>query len=164
MSTACYIGLGSNLENPLQQLQNAISHLRAQSTISELQTSALYRSKAVGPGEQNDYLNAVALFKTTLDAHALLSLLQAIETKQGRVRLERWGARTLDLDMLLYGDQCINTATLTVPHPRMKERNFVLQPLLDLNPTLVLPDGTALKGLALTAGNDGLQVQEQHWI
>lgn len=107
--------------------------------------SQLYRSTAVGPGKQPDYVNAVAQLETSLTPHQLLKNLQNIESAQGRSRGSvRWMPRTLDLDLLLFGNMVINTETLTVPHPRLQDRNFVLFPLHDLAPKLRFPDGTTL--------------------
>jgi len=143
-----YIALGSNLENPREQLEHALRALHNLEHSTLLRCSSAYRSTAVGPGDQPDYLNAVAILETTLAAHGLLSELQAIESAQGRTRNERWGPRTLDLDLLLYGDDTIDTPTLTVPHPRLHERDFVLYPLREISDTnLVLPDGRDLNSL-----------------
>lgn len=143
----CFIGVGSNLDNPAQQVETAVAALKNTSQVQFTALSPLYRSAAVGPGPQPDYINAVVELFTTLPATTLLHELQAIETRQGRVRTIRWGARNLDLDLLLYGNDTINSAELTVPHPRMITRNFVLYPLYDLAPELILPDGTALAAL-----------------
>lgn len=147
MSTA-YIALGSNLDNPSQQLQQAVTAMDAwpESTIEAI--SPVYRSKAVGPGVQADYLNAVLSLSTDLNPAELLERLQAQENVQGRVRTVRWGARTLDLDIVLWGAQRISTDTLTIPHPAMAERNFVLYPLADITePQTVLPCGDSLATL-----------------
>ncbi len=108
--------------------------------------SRLYGSKPHGPQDQPDYVNAVAKLETTLDVEALLNALQTIEKAHHRVRKEgeRWGARTLDLDILLYDNAIIETPRLSVPHPRLFERPFVLYPLLDIEPALVFPDGRTL--------------------
>lgn len=132
----CYIGLGSNLQQPGQQIQSAIAHLRALANCRFIQLSPLYGSTAVGPGTQPDYVNAVAAIDTSLTPEILLDALQAIEQQQGRQRNERWGARSLDLDILLYGDQQIQSPRLTVPHPRMWQREFVTRPLADIAPEL----------------------------
>lgn len=146
-----YIGLGSNLDDPAAQLQRALDALAAMPGTRVLSVSALYRNPAMqAPGArapQPDYLNAVAAIDTTLAPLALLDALQAIEAAQGRVRGERWSARTLDLDVLLYGNERIDTDRLQVPHPGLRERRFVLQPLADLAPSLVLPDGTRIADL-----------------
>jgi 2-amino-4-hydroxy-6-hydroxymethyldihydropteridine diphosphokinase len=104
-----------------------------------LSVSSLYRTAPVGPQDQPDYLNAVALLETAQAPHALLRQLQCIEQAQGRVRIQRWGARTLDLDLLLYDDLVLNTPDLQIPHPRMHERHFVLAPLLELAPGCCIP-------------------------
>jgi 2-amino-4-hydroxy-6-hydroxymethyldihydropteridine diphosphokinase len=143
--TTVYIGLGSNLQQPLTQLRRAVA---ATATLPHSRLDAVssaFRSRAVGPGTQPDYLNAVLRLDTDLPAAALLAALQAIEQNQGRVRTVRWGPRTLDLDILLYGEHSIDTPTLRVPHPAMHLRNFVLYPLAQIAGTnLVLPDGTEL--------------------
>ncbi len=155
-----YIGLGSNLEEPEVQLRRARQALEALPESRLLGFSRLYRSVPMGPQDQPDYINAVVLIDTRLEPHALLDALQAIETAQGRVRGRRWGERTLDLDILLYGDDQIATERLTVPHPGLAERNFVLYPLAELAPELVLPDGRALTTLLAACVDDGLQPLE----
>ena len=152
----CFIGLGSNLSNPEEQIRRALDALGKICDSTLAAVSPLYRNPAVGPGQQPDYLNAVAELYTTLDALTLLSQLQNIELAQGRVRTERWAARTLDLDLLLYGDACIDLPQLQIPHPRMRERNFVLYPLRDIAPDLVLPRGTSLRALLDCCPNAGL--------
>ncbi|MCV6588848.1 MAG: 2-amino-4-hydroxy-6-hydroxymethyldihydropteridine diphosphokinase [Marinobacterium sp.] len=144
MSTRCYIGLGSNLEEPLQQVLKALEELAQVPQSRLLESSSLYRSDPVGPPGQPDYINAVACLETGLEAHALLDQLQAIEQAHDRVRKIHWGPRTLDLDLLLYGDEQIQTERLTVPHAFMTQRNFVLWPLAEIAPTLALPDGQQL--------------------
>ncbi len=140
-----YIGLGSNLEEPLQQLRQALLAIAELPSSHLVHVSSAYRSAAVGPGEQPDYLNAAVQLRTSLDPDALLQKLQRIELAQGRVRTVRWGPRTLDLDILLYGDLRLTTPTLTIPHPGLARRNFVLYPLLEIcGPNLVLPDGADL--------------------
>ena len=142
---SAYIGLGSNLQNPARQLATAIAHLEKLQQSKLVAVSRLYRSAAVGPGSQPDYLNAVARLDTDLAPLPLLAALQQIERRQGRDRTVRWGPRTLDLDILLYGNRQIGTPELTVPHPSMSLRNFVLYPLMQLTgPELRLPDGTDL--------------------
>jgi 2-amino-4-hydroxy-6-hydroxymethyldihydropteridine diphosphokinase len=141
----CFISLGSNLNNPLQQVQTAAHSLAELPSTTLLNLSPWYQSAAIGPGVQQDYINGVAEIATTLEPLQLLSKLQAIENQQHRKRLERWGPRTLDLDLLMYGDQEINLPTLTVPHPCMLERNFVIYPLYDIAPDLRLLTGDYLK-------------------
>lgn len=143
-----YIGLGSNLAQPLTQLRAATRALAALPNTRLDGASAVYRSAAVGPGDQPDYLNAVLRLQTTLAPLALLDALQSIENHQGRVRDIRWGPRTLDLDLLLFGSEILVSARLTLPHPRLAERNFVLLPLADVTPAnFMLPDGRDLDTL-----------------
>lgn len=127
-----FIGLGSNLDEPLSQLKRAIAFLQQAKEVELLNISSFYISSPMGPQDQPDYINAVVELNTDLSAENLLDFLQAIENQQGRVRSERWGARTLDLDILLYGCEAINTERLVVPHYGISERNFVLYPLADL--------------------------------
>jgi 2-amino-4-hydroxy-6-hydroxymethyldihydropteridine diphosphokinase len=142
---AAYIGLGSNLQGPRRQLQAALRALEQLPASRVARVSGTYRSSAVGPGEQPDYLNAVVQLDTQLEPQTLLEKLQRIEQAQGRLREVRWGARSLDLDILLYGARIVETGTLTIPHPRMRTRNFVLYPLAEIcGLNLVLPDGTDL--------------------
>lgn len=139
-SVVAYIGLGSNLADPKGQIKAARIALSRLPETRELAFSALYRNPPVGPAGQPDYVNAVMAVETRLDAESLLAELQRIEAEQGRVRTgERWGARTLDLDLLLYGQRQITTPTLTVPHPGIAERAFVVYPLLELAPDLEIP-------------------------
>lgn len=135
-----YIGLGSNLDNPELQLDTALAALDDILDTSLVKYSSFYRSIPLGPGDQPDFINAVALLDTRLTAGQLLSQSQLIENRQGRVRDgQRWGPRILDLDILLYGDQVIDEPELTVPHPGIRYRNFVLMPLLELAPDLEIP-------------------------
>lgn len=141
-----FIGLGSNLENPRTQVKTALVELANLPDTRLMTHSRLYRSRAVGP-EQPDYINAVALLETQLAPLALLDQLQQLEQAHRRVRSEHWGPRTLDLDILLVGNEQIDNKRLTVPHPYLTQRNFVLYPLADIVPELVLPSGVALRDL-----------------
>ena len=146
--TVAYIAIGSNLASPLEQVNAAIQALGEipQSRIVAL--SSFYRTPPLGPQDQPDYLNAAVALETSLAPEALLDHTQRIELQQGRVRkAERWGPRTLDLDIMLFGDAVINTERLTVPHYDMKNRGFMLWPLLEIAPELVFPDGGSLKTL-----------------
>ena len=156
-----YIGLGSNLEQPLEQLRLAANAIKQLDQTNLVASSAIYQNPAVGPGEQPDYLNAVIAIDTDLAAQDLLLALQKIEQQQGRVRTEHWGPRTIDLDILLYGDQVITSESLSVPHSHMRERNFVLYPLHDIDKDLQLPDGTSLASLLNYCNNEGLTKIEQ---
>ena len=138
--THVYIGLGSNLDNPAAQISKAISRLENLPATDFIKCSTYYQSKPVGPQNQPDYVNAVAMLDTDLEALNLLDHLHAIEDQQGRVRgRERWGPRILDLDLLLYGDEQINKNRLIVPHPEMHKRDFVLYPLSEIAPDLEIP-------------------------
>lgn len=141
----CYIGLGSNLGGSEKTIQSALTALKNHPATSLLNSSSLYGSKPHGPQDQPDYVNAVAEIETDLKPHPLLDVLQEIENNHNRIRTEqRWGPRTLDLDLLLYGDKVIDTDRLTVPHPRIGDRSFVLYPLAEINPGLKFPDGQLL--------------------
>lgn len=141
-----YIGLGSNLAQPQQQLARAKAALAAIAQSTLVGFSSLYQTKAVGP-PQPDYLNAVAALRTHLAPLALLDALQSIEQAQLRERGLHWGPRTLDLDLLLYGNSVITHERLSVPHPYLEVRGFVLAPLHDLAPELVLPNGHRVASL-----------------
>ena len=153
----CYIALGSNLDDPFAQANQAITALKQLPDTHILAVSPFYRSKPLGPKDQNDYLNAVIKLSTNLLPIALLDELQAIEKSQGRVRKDnRWGARTLDLDILLYDDLIMDSDRLTIPHYHMKNREFVLYPLFDIAPDLILPDNDKLHELVVKCPLNGL--------
>lgn len=136
-----YIGLGSNLEAPERQVRRALAELAALDQTELEQASPLYWSAPLGPPGQPEFVNAAVRLRTRLEPLALLDALQSIELGHERVRGERWGPRTLDLDLLLYGNEQIDSDRLIVPHPRLHERRFVLRPLVDIEPDLRLPDG-----------------------
>jgi 2-amino-4-hydroxy-6-hydroxymethyldihydropteridine diphosphokinase len=153
-----YIGLGSNLDQPRQQLQAALTALAQLPASHLVQHSSLYGSDPLGPADQPRYVNAVAALDTELSPLELLDALQRIEQEQGRVRkAERWGPRTLDLDILLFGQQIIDQPRLQVPHYHMQARAFVLYPLAEIAPTLHLPDGRSLQQLLQACPATGLQ-------
>ncbi|MGK7897924.1 MAG: 2-amino-4-hydroxy-6-hydroxymethyldihydropteridine diphosphokinase [Xenococcus sp. (in: cyanobacteria)] len=135
MSNQCAIALGSNLGNSLATLEQSLKILDQTPGVSVVDVSSWYRTKPIGP-PQPDYLNGCAIIAVEQTPEELLVLLQAIEVQFGRNRSqeERWGARTLDLDIILYGDLIMNTRELTIPHPRMGERAFVLVPLAEIAP------------------------------
>ena len=147
MKHRAYIGVGSNLGDPICQIRQALEELKLLPQSQLLLTSSLYASKPMGPQDQPDYVNAVALIETSLDPIELLDALQQLEQDHQRVRDRRWGPRTLDLDILLYDQQCIDHPRLTVPHVGMHERNFVLYPLAEISPQLRLPNNTDLQTL-----------------
>lgn len=153
-----YIGLGSNLDGPSERLTRAVESLHGIPATSVADVSSFYHSKPVGPQDQPDFVNAVAALDTKLDAHELLGHLQSIENSQDRDRNgERWGPRTLDLDILLYGDQCIDTDDLKVPHPEMHRRGFVLLPLDEIAPQLAIPGIGSVADLLSRADTTDLQ-------
>ncbi len=153
-----YIGIGSNLNDPVQQVNQAITEL-AQITNSEmLKCSSLYRSMPMGPVNQADYINAVCALNTQLEPIALLDKLQGIEQQHGRVRSgERWGPRTLDLDILLFGEKIISSERLIIPHPGLDQRSFVLYPLYEIAPHLDVPGCGLLKTLIDGCDQTGLE-------
>lgn len=155
-----YIGLGSNLGDPAANLHSAIAQLAAAPGIELRGVSRFYASKPMGPQDQPDYVNAVACVQTNLSAHELLQALFAVERAHGRIRDAslRWGPRTLDLDLLLYGAEIIDTADLHVPHPGICERSFVVLPLADLAPHLVLPNGRTLQDCLRSLPCDDLRL------
>ena len=135
-----YIGLGGNLGDPVAQIREGLGGLKQLSRSRVVRRSSLYRSAPIGPQNQPDFVNAVACLDTELAPQDLLAALQAMETRQGRVRRAlRWGPRTLDLDILLYGDLRMAEPLLTIPHPRMAERAFVLLPLREIATGIVVP-------------------------
>ena len=137
--TKVYVGLGSNLDYPQSQLTKAIIETEMVPSTSVAKTSSFYRSKPVGPQDQPDYVNAVVELDTELSASVLLDYLQAIENDQGRERKVKWGARTLDLDILLFGDEIINDDRLQIPHVEMQNRGFVLLPLNEIFSDCIIP-------------------------
>lgn len=157
-----YIGVGSNLHQPLEQAKTAIAELTAHRHLRNVIASPLYQSKPVGPQDQPDYINAVVKAQTQLGPHDVLDVLQKIENDHGRVRKRHWGERTLDLDLLLYGNAQIHTPRLTVPHSHMLERGFVLYPLADIAPQLILPNGQGLQQCLTQVEFDLIPVEKDH--
>ena len=146
--TLVYIAIGSNLASPLEQVNAAIRALADIPDSRVASVSSLYRTPPLGPQDQPDYLNAAVALETSLAPEALLDHTQRIELQQGRVRkAERWGPRTLDLDIMLFGHEVINTERLTVPHYDMKNRGFMLWPLFEVAPDLTFPDGSSLQAV-----------------
>ena len=148
-----YIGLGSNLDDPQSQLKRAIIELGMIPSSSITKTSSFYESKPVGPKDQPDYINAVVELDTELTAVVLLDYLQGIENEHGRVRGQKWGARTLDLDILLFGEKIIHDDRLTVPHVEMHKRGFVLFPLDEIAPDCVIPNVGTVNSLLRQVNN-----------
>ncbi|EBE3718226.1 2-amino-4-hydroxy-6-hydroxymethyldihydropteridine diphosphokinase [Salmonella enterica subsp. diarizonae serovar 42:l,v:1,5,7] len=144
--TIAYIALGSNLAYPLEQVNAALKTIADIPDSRIVAVSSFYRTPPLGPQDQPDYLNAAVALDTALAPEELLNYTQRIERQQGRERkAERWGPRTLDIDIMLFGDKIINTERLTVPHYDMKNRGFMLWPLFEVAPELIFPDGLTLR-------------------
>ena len=157
LKTVAYVGLGSNLSQPRIQVTNAFEAVAKIAQSKVISVSSQYLSKPMGPQDQDDYINAVVALETELCALALLDALQLIENEAGRVRKDnRWGARILDCDILLFGNETINTERLTVPHYGMKLREFVLLPLVEITSNLQMPDGTKIQLLANQINDNGI--------
>jgi 2-amino-4-hydroxy-6-hydroxymethyldihydropteridine diphosphokinase len=156
-----YIGLGSNLDNPTLQIRNALRALGALPGTRLITNSGLYRSKPMVPPEgqikQDDYINAVAKLETRLGPHELLECLQQIEHAQHRIRHVHWGPRTIDLDMLMFDDIQMSDERLTLPHPGLHLREFVLYPLHSIDRTLEIPGRGMLEELVKNCPKNGLQ-------
>lgn len=145
-----YIGFGSNLGSRLENCRNAIEALAELPGCSLLKTSSFYETSAVGLVEQPNFINGAVLLETFEDAHWLLRQMLAIEDNFGRIRTLKWGPRSIDLDLLFYGDQIINTPELSVPHPLLHERRFVLEPLNEIAPNFRHPSlGKSMADLLL---------------
>nr|WP_242698862.1 2-amino-4-hydroxy-6-hydroxymethyldihydropteridine diphosphokinase [Alteromonas sp. 5E99-2] len=152
-----YIGLGSNLGDSENTISDAVNALSESADITINAVSSLYKSAPMGPKNQPDYFNAVCEISTSLDPIELLDLCQNIESTHGRERKgERWGPRTLDLDILLYSTNTINEERLTIPHAGIAQREFVLVPLFELAPTLIMPDGRPIAKWVADCSLDGL--------
>jgi 2-amino-4-hydroxy-6-hydroxymethyldihydropteridine diphosphokinase len=156
MTEITYIGLGSNLDQPLQQLRNAVIELASLPGTRLMTTSSWYRTAPMGPQDQPDFINGVARLETSLTPRKLLEALQAIEQIHLRKKDKHWGPRTLDLDILLYGGQVIDDTDLQIPHPGLYFRNFVLLPLAEITEQLVFPDGTSLVSHLENCPSDGI--------
>lgn len=157
MPVTAYLALGSNLGDRLDSLQRAVDLLDARPEIEVARSSRVYETEPVGP-PQPAYLNAVLEVRTALEPHELLEACLAVERELGRVRGERWGPRSLDVDVLTYDDLEVDEPDLTVPHPRMHKRGFVLVPLRELDPDPMLPGGRSVATLRL-APSDVLGVR-----
>ena len=135
-----YIGLGSNLDNPAQQVRKALEHLKNSQAIVNVVCSSLYQTQPLGPSDQPDFINAVVKIETTHYLFGLLEALFEIESKMGRQRTQQqWGPRIIDLDLLLFGAVQVNSDLLKVPHPGISQRRFVLKPLLEIAPGIMIP-------------------------
>ena len=156
--TIAYIGLGSNMKSPKRQIESAIKSIEEMTTIQVLKVSSLYKSKPIGPQDQDDYINAVAKIGTDLMPHELLECMQSIENKQGRIRKERWGPRTLDLDILMFGDEIIKDDKLTIPHLDIENRSFVLAPLAEIDFDCLIPGKGKARDLLTIIGQEDLEI------
>ncbi len=154
-----YIALGSNLQQPIQQVRRALTELAALDGTRLILQSSLYQSAPLGPQDQPAFVNAVAGLLTQLSAFELLAQLQAIESRMGRQKpIQHWGPRIIDLDILLHGESRSDALELKLPHPGLMLRNFVLVPLAEIAPQLVLPAGGTAAAAAQRVGHDGLQI------
>jgi 2-amino-4-hydroxy-6-hydroxymethyldihydropteridine diphosphokinase len=158
MTVRAYIGIGSNLNDPVAQVKEAIEELGLLPDSLLAARSSLYGSKPMGPQDQPEYVNAVAALDTLLSAPELLHDLQRIETQQGRERTtKQWGPRILDLDLLLYGKRVFNSPELTLPHPGLHERDFVIIPLAEIAGNLNIPGKGMLSTLIKNVENHSLR-------
>ena len=139
MSKTAFVGIGSNLGDREDNLRRAVELLSVEDGVDVTAVSEIRETEPVGPVEQGPFLNGAVRIETDLGPRELLERLLAVEQRLGRVREERWGPRTIDLDLLLYGDEAVDEPGLTVPHPRLHERRFALEPLADLAPSLEIP-------------------------
>ncbi len=152
MGTTAYLGLGSNLSDRLANLQAAADLLAAQPGLRVARSSRVYETDPIGGPPQPDYLNAVLEVETDLSSSELLAACLRVEASLGRVRAERWGPRVIDIDVLTYDEIRVDEPELTIPHPRMQERAFVLIPLFELDPDPALPGGARLSNIRLAPG------------
>jgi 2-amino-4-hydroxy-6-hydroxymethyldihydropteridine diphosphokinase len=155
-----YVAIGSNLESPRERVLEAMTHIAALSGVRSLAGSRLYLSRPMGPQDQPDFVNAAAGFLSTLSPRDLLTELLNIERRMGRNRQERWGPRVIDLDLIWMVDAAVTEPGLTVPHPGVSIRNFVLYPLADIAPTIKIPEIGTVLDLKRSVGGDGISVLE----
>ncbi len=151
-----YIGVGSNLGDSRARVLAALDALGSLPRTRCIARSRLYRTRPFGPVQQGDFINAVAGLLTQLSAPELLQGMRGIEAAAGRVRAERWGPRTLDLDLLVFGNERIESPNLTVPHPGIAVRGFVLAPLADIAPTLAVPGAGRVENMLRALADDGI--------
>jgi 2-amino-4-hydroxy-6-hydroxymethyldihydropteridine diphosphokinase len=150
-----YLGIGSNLGDPVQQCRDALREISSLKNVQVLRRSSLYRTQPVGNTSQDWFVNGVLEVRTTFTAQQLIKALQWVEQTLGRVRTEKWGPRTIDIDILLYGQEIIGTGDLVIPHPEMHKRRFVLVPMNEIAPYVIHPlYGVSMKGLLDRLGND----------
>jgi 2-amino-4-hydroxy-6-hydroxymethyldihydropteridine diphosphokinase len=150
-----YLGIGSNLADPVHQCRDALREISSLKNVQVLRRSSLYRTEPVGNVSQDWFVNGVLEVRTTFTAQQLIKALQWVEQTLGRVRTEKWGPRTIDIDILLYGQEIIGTGDLVIPHPEMHKRRFVLVPMNEIAPYVIHPlYGVSMKGLLDRLGND----------
>lgn len=159
---AAYVAIGSNLNDPLAQVQTALVRLASLPQTRALLRSRLYKTRPMGPQDQPYYVNAAAGLLTQLCARELLDALLQIEESMGRKRQERWGPRVIDLDLVWMPGETVDEPGLTLPHPGVSMRNFVLYPLADIAPTLAIPGHGNVSELLRAVGDDGIAVMESH--
>lgn len=152
------VGLGGNVGDVVAAFRRALQSLDATDGVRVISVSSLLRTAPVGGPEQDDFLNAAVLLAVELEPVELLSVLQALEVAAERVRTERWGPRTLDLDLLWWADQSLETTALTLPHPGLIERRFALQPLVEVAPSALAGDGRRYTDILLTLPSEGVEV------
>ena len=153
-----FIALGSNLDQPDRQIEDGLRHLCVSSVLQVIKCSGLYSTQPMGPSDQPDFVNAVCQVTSELSPLDLFDVLQAIEQLSGRdAHGKRWGPRILDLDLLLYGERVLNCKRLTVPHPGMLERSFVLLPLLEIAPNCQVPEKGLARDYQLTMKDFGIK-------
>lgn len=154
---AAYIALGSNLDDPIAQVEQAILKIaQIPGTVLKAKSS-LYRTPPWGKTDQSEFVNAVVKIETSCSPHKLLEYLQIIEKDQKREKIEKWGPRTIDCDLILYEDEIIESAELTLPHPRMFSRGFVMVPLAEISPTLIFPMGESITELLVQCDCAGIE-------
>ena len=155
-----YIGIGSNLDQPIEQVKQATQHIKMIPESKFIKISPLYESSPLGPTSQPNFINAVAAIMTCLSAHNLLNELKEIEVKQKRTRnVEKWGPRIIDLDLLVFSSQTINDKRLTVPHPEIKYRDFVLKPMSDITLDLKIPGLDNVEDLLKKIENNSIMIK-----
>ena len=145
-----YIGLGSNMHSPIKQIKSAIKLIEEIASTEITDVSSLYKSKPVGPQDQDDYINAVVKIETELMPYELLERIQEIEKQHGRIRGERWGPRVIDLDILMFGNKIMTDQKLTIPHPEIHNRSFVLVPLAEIDSDCEIPGKGLISDLLAT--------------
>jgi 2-amino-4-hydroxy-6-hydroxymethyldihydropteridine diphosphokinase len=150
-----YLGIGSNLGDPVHQCREALREISSLKNVQVLRRSSLYRTEPVGNVSQDWFVNGVLEVRTTFTAQQLIKALQWVEQTLGRVRTEKWGPRKIDIDILLYGQEIVGTGDLVIPHPEMHKRRFVLVPMNEIAPYVIHPlYGVSMKGLLDRLGND----------